>query len=195
LLQYVYMVTVGIDEVGRGSLAGPLVVGAVALTDNIEGLKDSKLLSKKRRTHYSQLILSRAHCVSLGWVSAEEIDDLGLTAAITLAINRALNKVSIAYDKIIIDGSFNFLAGNNKVECVIRADQKIPCVSAASIVAKVARDEWMCLHAAVEFPQYQFEKNVGYGTKAHLESLLSFGACRLHRKSFEPIRSMLTTLP
>ncbi len=182
------MLIVGIDEVGRGCLAGPLVSGAVVLDVDIAGIKDSKLLSRAQRNHYAEIIYKQALAIGVGWVSAAEIDQCGITGAVRLSMERALSKVKIKFDQIIIDGNYNFLADDPRTVTMIKADQFIPCVSAASIVAKVARDDWMSTVAANEFPQYGFEKHVGYGTKVHLEMLLRYGACSLHRKSFRPIR-------
>lgn len=184
------MITIGVDEVGRGSWAGPLVVGAVALASKIDGLKDSKELSKIQRTKLAELINKQATVCALGWVSPKEIDRLGLTRAIRLAINRALAKIEIDYHEIIIDGNFNFLANNDKARYLINADKTEPAVSAASIIAKVARDDWMANTAAKKYPVYGFESNVGYGTKQHIAALKINGICKLHRLSYKPIKAV-----
>jgi len=181
-------ILVGIDEVGRGCLAGPVVAGAVILHQPIDGLTDSKLLSKAKRQHFSQLIHQTA-AVGLGWVSAEELDAVGLTAAVRLAMQRAVDQLHSAFDEIIIDGSFNFLATEPRARTLIKADLTIPAVSAASIVAKVARDNWMSQIAALEYPGYGFEKHVGYGTAVHMAALTNLGICKIHRKSFKPIQT------
>ncbi len=137
----------GIDEVGRGPWAGPLVVGAVVLGDaRIEGLTDSKKLSKKKLLQYDKLIRESALAIGLGWVSNDEIDDIGLSEALRLATIRAVEQVKTPYHEIIIDGTVNFLRETSKEKYVTtmkKADLLISSVSAASIVAKVARDNYM----------------------------------------------------
>ena len=184
------MITIlGIDEVGRGCLAGPLVVGAVILNEPIDGIKDSKLLTKAKREELSLQIQLTAKASALGWVSASEVDRLGLTQATALAITRALEEVKVAYDLIIIDGSVNFLKDNPKVKTIIKADQTVPAVSAASIIAKVARDNYMNEQDAL-FPNYGFSKHVGYGSPEHLRNIEVHGACELHRLSFSPLKDI-----
>ncbi len=177
----------GIDEVGRGPWAGPLVVGACILPDNyqIDGLTDSKLLSKKKRERLSELIMAQAIGYGLGWVSAKEIDEVGLSKSLTLATKRALSNITAPYDKIIIDGIFDFL-GDPRVSVLKQADKIVPAVSAASIIAKVARDNYM-IEAAELYPSYGFENHVGYGTAKHIEAIKKFGACKEHRLSFKPL--------
>lgn len=186
----------GIDEVGRGSWAGPLVVGAVVLGGiEIEGLTDSKKLTKKRREELDVVIRQKAKGFGLGWVSAEEIDEIGLSAALKLATIRAVEQIKVPYHEIIIDGTVNFLAETNKgkyVQLMKKADLLIPSVSAASIVAKVARDNYMAKMSS-EYRDYGFDKHVGYGTRIHSEALYKQGITPLHRKSFAPIKKLCTT--
>jgi ribonuclease HII len=184
------MVIVGIDEVGRGCWAGPLVAGAVVLGDSIGGLKDSKQLSRKQRERLARDILLQALDIGLGWVDAATIDEIGLSAAVGLAMSRALAAISVPHERIIIDGNINFLPANPKVQTLIKADASVPAVSAASIVAKVARDEYMA-RAAKQFPGYGFEEHVGYGTALHRAQLSRLGLCELHRRSFKPIKALL----
>ncbi len=184
------MIILGVDEVGRGCLAGPLVVGAVILNKKIPRLKDSKLLTKLQRERLSIQIKLLATDFSFGWVSAAEIDELGLTKATTLAIGRALTGINAYYDSVIIDGNYNYLKDNPKASCLIKADNLIPAVSAASIIAKVARDEYMSAQA-IKFPNYGFESHVGYGTRQHLEQLKLLGISEIHRRSFRPLKSGL----
>jgi ribonuclease HII len=184
------MVIVGIDEVGRGCWAGPVVAGAVILNEPIIGLKDSKLLSKKQREKLAAEIQLSALAIGIGWVEPSKVDEIGLTAAVGLAMRRALEQISLTYDEIIIDGSFNFLGENPKAKAVIKADNSVPPVSAASIVAKVARDHYMT-EIAARYPDYGFEKHVGYGTALHLEKLKLNGVSDLHRRSFKPIRALV----
>ncbi|NCO10565.1 ribonuclease HII [Candidatus Saccharibacteria bacterium] len=181
----------GIDEVGRGPWAGPLVVGAVVLRDGvaIEGLTDSKKLSAKKRVLIAERIKTQAVDWSLGWVPAEEIDELGLSAALRLATVRAVEEITQPYDEIIIDGTMNLLDGTSKAGMVTtlkKADLLIPSVSAASIVAKVARDEYMASQDSV-YQGYSFAAHVGYGTKAHATEIETYGLTPLHRRSFAPI--------
>jgi len=184
------MVSVGVDEVGRGSWAGPLVVGAVSLSSRLAGLKDSKKLNKAQRLILDGKIRRISAAYGLGWVWPEELDNLGLTLGTTLAITRALEQIKIDYDEIIIDGHINFLADNPKSRTLIKADSLIPCVSAASILAKVARDKYM-EQMSKEYPDYGFGRHVGYGTKLHIDMITKHGICDLHRKSYKPIRSLL----
>lgn len=135
-------------------------------------------------------IYANSTATSLGWVSVEEIDELGLTKATSLAIERALEPVTAYYDQIVIDGKFNFLPAHPKAVAMVNADDKVPSVSAASIIAKVARDEFM-IKSSKYFPGYGFEKHVGYGTTLHLDSLKKLGASKLHRLSYKPIKQFI----
>lgn len=181
---------IGVDEVGRGCWAGPLVVGAVALTSDIDGLTDSKRLSKQQRVRLAELINTHAH-VGLGWVSNDELDVIGLSASLHKAARRAVNELKVVLpQQIIIDGNQNFLPDTPNVITAIRADVDYPCVSAASIVAKVARDTYM-QQQAKRYPNYGFERHVGYGTKQHAEALAAYGVTSLHRTSFAPIRKLV----
>ena len=185
----------GIDEVGRGPWAGPLVVGAVVLGDTtIEGLTDSKKLSAKRREALDILIREQALGLGLGWVHASELDALGLAESLRVATIRAVEAVQTAYSEIIIDGTINFLKETSKgpyVTTLAKADLLVPAVSAASIVAKVARDAYMAEQALV-YPQYGFEKHVGYGTAMHRAAIDTYGITELHRQSFAPIAKLVT---
>jgi len=185
----------GVDEVGRGCWAGPLVAGAVVLPKNFASshttwqLCDSKKLSAKQRTVAAKQLERIVLDYSLGWVTAQEIDEVGLTAAVRLAMQRAVEGLSVVYDMIIIDGNYNFLSDNPNTQSLIKADDQIPAVSAASIMAKVARDAYMH-RAAKKFPNYGFERHVGYGTKLHIESLVRYGPSILHRMSYKPIMNL-----
>jgi ribonuclease HII len=185
----------GIDEVGRGPWAGPLVVGAVVLGDAaIEGLTDSKKLTKKKRDALDILIRDQAAGVGLGWVHANELDAVGLSAALRLATIRAVEQITAPYHEIIIDGTINFLSETSKgkyVTTLAKADLLIQSVSAASIVAKVARDNYMALQDAA-YPGYGFGKHVGYGTAAHREAIAVHGVTPLHRLSFAPLKKYKT---
>ena len=183
----------GIDEVGRGPWAGPLVMGAVILGDAvIDGLTDSKKLSRKRRSVLDVEIRTQSAAYGLGWVTAEELDNVGMSQALVLACRRAVEAVDtlgVAYDEIIIDGTINFLKNTNKgsyVTTMKKADLLIQAVSAASIVAKVARDNYMIKQAEL-YPGYGFENHVGYGTAAHSAAIEKLGVTPLHRLSFAPL--------
>jgi ribonuclease HII len=182
------MIIVGIDEVGRGCWAGPLVAGAVILTKPINGLRDSKLLSKRQRKHLDVQIKDSALAYGLGWVDPKQLDAVGLTEAVRLAMTRALDQIEIAYDKIIIDGKYNFLNDISKTEAIVRADNLVSAVSAASVIAKVARDDYMSTVAALRYPHYGFESHVGYGTALHISNLEKYGTCEIHRLSFRPVK-------
>jgi ribonuclease HII len=181
---------VGIDEVGRGCWAGPLVAGAVVLGEPIPGLKDSKKLSKAQRERLTKEIRDKALAIGLGWVWPAEIDRIGLTAAVTKAMREALEQIQINYDDVIIDGHLNFLPDHPKTQAIIKADDTVPAVSAASIVAKVARDYYMA-KASEKFPGYGFESHVGYGTAAHMTAIQKLGVCVQHRRSFKPIQKIV----
>lgn len=188
-IQWIYMI-LGIDEVGRGPWAGPLVVGAVVLGgESIDGLTDSKKLSKKRRDELDVLIRERAAGYGLGWVHANEIDEIGLSEALRLATKRAVEQVQTSYHEIIIDGTINFLTGTTKGQYVTtmpKADLLVPSVSAASIIAKVARDNYMAEQDSI-YEGYKFASHVGYGTAVHRAAIESRGVTPLHRLSFAPL--------
>lgn len=200
------MTILGIDEVGRGPWAGPLVIGAVVLPvglkfEWVDLLADSKKLTEKKREKLSSEILSKEAreagvLTGLGWVPAEELDEIGLSNALKLAARRAVGNLletsdgkSASFSEIIIDGTQNFLVGTEYetlVSVLPKADAKIREVSAASIIAKVARDNYM-KDLATKYPEYGFEKHVGYGTAAHKTALEEFGPCPEHRRSFRPV--------
>lgn len=174
----------GIDEVGRGCLAGPLVASAVILPSDFRArLYDSKLIPALKRKQLSDKITSQALGFGLGWVTNAEIDEYGLSWALQEAYERALIDMNLEVSRIILDGSYNYLSEYDICETLVKADQKVACVAAASIVAKVARDEYMKA-LCNKYPEYCFETNVGYGTRRHREALKVHGLTDLHRKSF-----------
>jgi ribonuclease HII len=185
----------GIDEVGRGPWAGPLVIGAVVLGDaNIEGLTDSKKLTKKRREELDPLIREQAAGYGLGWVHSDEIDEIGLSEALRLATIRAVEQIKAPYHEIIIDGTINFLQDTTKgkfVTTLPKGDLLIPSISAASIIAKVARDNFMT-QQDLAYPGYNFKSHVGYGTAAHKKAIDELGVTPLHRRSFAPIAKVIS---
>jgi len=190
------MITVGIDEVGRGCWAGPLVAGAVVLPadfrpeDCLVQLRDSKKLTPQQRETAAAWVHGYAPAVGLGWVEPAEIDELGLTESVRLAMSRALAEIKLAYDEIIIDGNINYFAGNSKARAIIKADDSVPSVSAASIVAKVARDAYMA-NLDGRYAGYGFATHVGYGTAAHITALKKLGVSDMHRRSYKPVRALL----
>ncbi len=174
----------GIDEAGRGPLAGDVYAAAVILDPNdpIDGLNDSKKLSeKKREALYSEIVAkAKAYCVAFATV--EEINETDILSADLLAMKRAYEGLGITADIVIVDG--DVLPGiEGEIKNLKGGDAKSEAVAAASILAKVSRDRYMAEQAKL-FPQYGFEKHKGYGTKAHCEAILEFGACPIHRKVF-----------
>ena len=193
----------GIDEVGRGPYAGPLVIGACILGDWqnsenaewIEKLTDSKKLSAKRREELYVLIKEKALAAATGWVSSAEIDEIGLSEALRLATRRAVEQIQqtkVPFSEIIIDGTMNFLAGTKLekyVSTLKKGDFLVKEISAASILAKVERDKYMAELDAV-YPEYGFGKHVGYGTAVHQKAMEEFGLTPEHRRSFRPVREI-----
>ncbi|GHU07783.1 hypothetical protein FACS189431_2890 [Alphaproteobacteria bacterium] len=189
----------GIDEVGRGAWAGPMAVGAVVLGDAvIDGLNDSKKLSAKKRETLALEIKKQALSIGIGWVSAATIDQIGLGPALKFAARRAVAQIDCGrsirdehYDKIIIDGTIK-LIDDPRVSTMPRADGLIAAVSAASIVAKVARDNYMQKLDKV-FAGYGFAGHVGYGTAAHRVAIKKHGVLPIHRRSFAPIEKLVSS--
>ena len=174
----------GIDEVGRGCLAGPLVAGAVILPANWKKpLKDSKLLTEAARIDLNEYVLQKSLARGIGWVENTEIDEMGLTEAVRQAYLRAIEDMNAGFSLAVIDGNYNYLDEFDIARTLVKADQKVSCVAAASIIAKVARDNYM-REKSSEFRDYDFASNVGYGTKKHRESIAVNGLSSLHRKSF-----------
>lgn len=183
-------IIVGIDEVGRGSWAGPLLMAAVVLDGPAPvGTTDSKLLTAAKRQVLARHIKVAASGIGFGWVPAAELDEIGLGPALKLAAERAVAALDCPYDLIVIDGSINFLPGH-RTHIMPKADLHVPEVGAASIVAKVARDAYMA-RAHRRDPRYGFDRHVGYGTPAHAASLAVHGPSSEHRRSFAPIKELL----
>ena len=189
----------GIDEVGRGPWAGPLVVGAVVLPELtiIDGLADSKKLNAKKREALDVIIRQKSLGFGLGGVFPDELDSIGLSSALRIATQRAVESVKTPYHQIIIDGTINLLEGTSKGDYVTvmpKADALIPAVSAAAIIAKVARDAYMSEQDLL-YPNYGFASHVGYGTAKHRQALSEYGVTPLHRRSFAPIAKILGESP
>ncbi len=179
---------IGVDEAGRGPLAGPVVAAAVILSAPIEGLTDSKKLSEKKRVQLANIIQQEALYFHYGEASVEEIDSLNIHHATLLAMKRAIEPLIPHGEMALIDGKF---APNIslKTQTLVQGDLLHASISAASILAKVARDEQM-LQFEMQFPQYGFAKHKGYGTAIHLQALMEHGPCPIHRKSFAPIQRL-----
>lgn len=185
------MVVAGVDEAGRGPLAGPVVAAAVILADGveIEGIRDSKVLSEKRRESLAVLIRQRAAAFALGAADVAEIDALNILRASLLAMSRAVAALEVAPHRVLVDGD-HLPAVRCEARAIVGGDQRIPAVSAASILAKVARDAMM-VELDRRYPEYGFARHKGYATEAHLEALERFGPCPVHRETFAPVRDAL----
>ncbi|OPX42495.1 ribonuclease HII [Ruminiclostridium hungatei] len=181
----------GVDEVGRGSCISGVWVAACILDPErpIEGLKDSKKLSPRKREELAEKIKEKALCWSIGKTSLEEVEELNVHFATLLAMKRAVEGLHIRPDKVFVDG-IHAPDINIPVETVVKGDDLIPSISAASILAKVERDSVM-LQYHDRYPQYNFQKNKGYLTKEHMLALSEYGPCPAHRKTYEPIRKLL----
>jgi ribonuclease HII len=186
----------GVDEAGRGPLAGPVVAAAVLLDRErpIAGLRDSKQLSPQRRTQLAVLIRARATAYAIGVASVGEIDALNILQATLLAMRRALVALPVRPRHIIIDGNkaphLDDLFGDCRVETLVRGDDLVPAISAASILAKTWRDAHMA-ELDLQYPGFGLARHQGYPTAAHLEALARLGPSPVHRRSFAPVRSML----
>jgi len=183
-------ITAGVDEVGRGCLAGPVVSAAVILNKNIDlsTIKDSKKINFNNRLKIAKYIKLNSY-YAIGVASVDEIFKLNILQAALLSMKRAIDKLSIKPEKILIDGTFA-PQGIKNYKTIIKGDEKIKCISAASIIAKTYRDLLM-IKLSGKFKNYAWERNFGYGTKAHMEGLKKFGITTHHRKGFKPIHKML----
>lgn len=174
----------GIDEAGRGPLSGPVCAAAVILPEGLEipGLNDSKKLTDKKRRELFPIIEEQALAYGIGWASQEEIDDINILQATFLAMSRAVEQLNIRPDLALVDGN-RAPTLDLPVETVVKGDSLSASIAAASVLAKVSRDDVM-LRMAEEYPGYGFEVHKGYGTKAHYEALRTFGPSPIHRRTF-----------
>ena len=184
-------VVAGVDEAGRGCLAGPVVAAAVVLHPDrpVAGLRDSKLLSHSRRSRLARAIRQRARAFAVALAAPCEIDDVNILQASLRAMERAVNGLRIDPDLVQVDGNQTprFNGGGPAVQAVVGGDRLVPAISAASILAKVYRDRLMGLWH-IRYPGYGFDTNKGYPTSVHLTALNSIGPCAIHRRSFAPVR-------
>ncbi len=181
----------GVDEAGRGPLAGPVVAAAVILDDQnpIKGLADSKKLTVRQRDRLYDEIRAKALCCSVAEASVEEIDQINILQATLLAMRRAVEGLRLKPHKVLVDGNrlpvLDVLA-----EAIVQGDAKVQAISAASILAKVHRDRW-CETIDRDYPQYGFASHKGYGTAVHMQALKTYGATPWHRQSFAPVAAVL----
>ncbi|MCW2311362.1 ribonuclease HII [Rhodoferax antarcticus] len=183
----------GVDEAGRGPLAGPVMAAAVILDDlhPIAGLADSKQLSALKRERLFDEIRAKALCFAVAQASVEEIDQLNILQATLLAMRRAVNGLRLAPKLVLVDGN-RLPVLPMRAQAIVKGDALIAAISAASILAKVSRDRW-CDEVATAYPAYGFAQHKGYGTAQHLAALQSAGASPLHRKTFAPVRAVLAS--
>ena len=183
--------TAGVDEVGRGALAGDVFAAAVILDKekSIDGLKDSKQLSEKQRANLYHEIKEEALCFSIGRANVLEIDSLNILQASLLAMSRAVKALSVQPKFVLVDG-LHVPEWNYSAKAIVRGDSKVMAIAAASIVAKVTRDKEMALMGQL-YPGYDFAKNKGYPTQSHLTGLKKVGPCIVHRRSFAPVSKLL----
>jgi len=181
----------GVDEAGRGPLAGPVVAAAVILDDRkpIQGLADSKKLSAKRREALFDEIRAKALCCSIAQASVQEIEQLNILQATLLAMRRAVLGLRLAPKLVLVDGN-RLPVLEMRAQAIVKGDATVPSISAASILAKVSRDRW-CVDYHQLFPHYGFAQHKGYGTAEHLAALRQHGPCPEHRRSFRPVAECL----
>ena len=184
----------GVDEVGRGCLAGPVFSAAVILNNNIKikSIRDSKKISFKNRFIISEYIKKNS-TYAIGMASVKEIEKMNILNASLLSMKRALNRLKYKPSIAYVDGLFAPKNINIKCKTFIKGDEKITCISAASIIAKVSRDLFM-INLAKKYPNYSWQKNFGYGTAAHLSGLKKYGVTKHHRKKFKPIHNILMSV-
>lgn len=185
------MLYAGIDEAGRGPLAGPVFAAAVILDKNnkIEGLRDSKKITARKRNELTKIIQEKALAWCVASSSVDEIDSINILQATMLAMTRAYKGLNLKPDLVLIDGNqVPKSIDDCDTKAIVKGDDSHDCIAAASILAKTFRDNY-CLDLHQQFPQYGFDKHKGYGTKLHLEMIKEYGPCLQHRKSFAPIKN------
>ena len=185
----------GVDEAGRGPLAGPVVAAAVILDElhPILGLADSKKLSARRREQLFDEIRAKALCCAVAQASVQEIDELNILQATLLAMRRAVEGLRLSPKLVLVDGN-RLPVLPMRAEAIVKGDALVAAISAASILAKVTRDRW-CVEVDEAYPQYGFAKHKGYGTALHLAALQAHGACPEHRTTFRPVTEVLARVP
>jgi ribonuclease HII len=180
-----------IDEAGRGPLFGEVTVGAVVIDhSNLPVAFDSKTLSGSTREKLALEVRKTAVSYGVGAASAQEIDTLGMSAALALAATRALEQLTVEFDVLLIDGPHNITKASYRTHCIVKGETHSRSIAAASLIAKTEHDKLILEHASL-FPGYGLERNMGYGTPEHLEALRSLGATPEHRHSFKPVREIL----
>lgn len=192
-----YNLVGGVDEAGRGPLAGPVVAACVVIdknfkidSDDLKIVADSKKLSAKKREKLFSIIKDRVLAVEIGVVDNLTIDKINILQASFMAMRRAIKKLKIEPDYLLIDGNFKIPKLEKPQTAIIGGDAKVFCIAAASIIAKVSRD-WMMSEIDKQYPEYEFSKHKGYGTKLHFTKIKELGPCPLHRFSFSPIKEMV----
>lgn len=185
----------GVDEAGRGPLAGPVLAAAVILDDlhPIKGLADSKKLTARRREQLYDEIRAKALCCAVAQASVQEIDELNILQATLLAMRRAVEGLRLAPKLVLVDGN-RLPVLPMRAEAIVKGDALVAAISAASILAKVSRDRW-CVEVDLAYPAYGFARHKGYGTAEHLAALQAHGACPVHRTTFRPVTDVLGRVP
>jgi ribonuclease HII len=192
-----YKLIGGVDEAGRGPLAGPVVAACVVIdnnfkidSDDLALVADSKKLSAKKREKLFSIIKEKVLAVEIGVVDNLTIDKINILQASFMAMRRAIKKLKIEPDYILVDGNFKIPKLEKSQTAIIGGDAKVFCIAAASIIAKVSRD-WMMTEIDKQYPEYEFAKHKGYGTKAHFAKIAELGPCPQHRFSFSPVKEMV----
>jgi ribonuclease HII len=192
-----YKLIAGVDEAGRGPLAGPVVAAAVVIGPDfkiddadLELVADSKKLTPARREKLFGIIKTKALAVEIGLADNETIDRINILQASFLAMRRAIFKLTVEPDYVLTDGKFRIPKLNKPQTAIISGDAKVWTIAAASIIAKVSRD-WLMRELDKKYPEYLFAKHKGYGTKLHLEMIETYGPCSIHRRSFAPIKNLI----
>jgi len=188
---------VGVDEVGRGPLAGPVLSACVVIekdqqinTKILEGVRDSKKLSEKKREFLCDLIFNDFKYIGVAVCDRKTIDEINILEASLLSMKKAIKSLDVLPDIVLVDGNKEIKNLNLRQRTIIKGDSKIFCIAAASIVAKVARDKIMKRYHE-QYPNYSFDKHKGYGTKLHIERLKMYGPCPIHRRTFSPVANLL----